>query len=90
MRRRLRPGTTSARMARSVSTSLGIMRRSAMACREGNSMYLRDSNKQSTFGDRASCCAPAGQSMTALIFDLVSNLQLSDQDDQELADTQSE
>lgn len=41
MRRTERPGTTSARIARSVSTSLGIISRSAVARRHGKSMYLQ-------------------------------------------------
>ncbi len=45
IRRRLRPGTTSARMARSVRTSFGIISRSAVARRHGNSMYLHHSRQ---------------------------------------------
>ena len=40
MMRRLSPGTTSARMRRSVSTSLGIISRSATARSRGKRRYL--------------------------------------------------
>ena len=55
MRRRLSPGTTSALIARSVSTSLGIISKSAVARRHGNSMYLQTEGYLASLSCAASC-----------------------------------